>query len=470
MSRQVDESQASGATGWLARWCVDLRPEAIPVAVRREAIRHILDGYGVALAGTSEPTHQIVRRRVEGTGAVAEAHLLGCDCASSAELTALANGLAIHAQDFDDIQLSTNPDSMYGLLTHPTAPVLGAASAVAELVQASGLELLTAYVAGIEIACRVADAARPRLYEAGFHSTGTAGVFGATAAAGRLLGLPADQLAVAFGIAAPLASGYRENFGTMTKPLHAGQAASAGVFAARLAASGFTATDRILEAPRGFFAAAAGGYEPSRLVDRLGAPFYFEDPGIAIKAYPSASLSHPAYELVLELVRDHDVEIAHVASVDVRTTTLIRDALLYPDPANGAQARFSLPYIVALALLGRNITAQDFADEATRDSLVHDLMPLVAHTVDPALDAESRREMHTIVDLRLADGRVLSARRGKPYGHPDHPMSDDALDAKFRACATAVLGPDRVQAAIDAIRSIEDAASLDAIRAALHPE
>ena len=272
---------------------------------------------------------------------------------------------------------------------------------------------------------------------------------------------------MAFGIAAPLASGYRENFGTMTKPLHAGQAASAGVFAARLAGSGFTATDRILEAPRGFFNAAAGGYDEERLRDRLWSPFYFQEPGIAIKAYPSASLSHPAYESVMELMDSNGLHADDVRVAAVRTTTLIRDALLYPDPATGAQARFSMPYLVALGLLGRKITSDDFTEEAIHDPGTRTLMSRCRHTADPELDAQSRQEMPTIVDLELNDGRVVSARQGKPYGHPDRPISDENLEAKFRANVADVIGSERVTAAIDAIKNLAEASSVDPIHALL---
>src|ERR687895_2095356 len=223
-------------TEYVADFTLGLEHEDIPEGVRRTAIEHILDGYGLALSGHEEEGHAIMRRHAERAACVPEAALLGTGLRSSAEMAALVNGLAMHAMDYDDTQLSTNPVSVYGLLTHPTTPVLGAACAAAELVGASGRDMLTAYVAGVEVACRTADASNPRHYISGFHSTGTFGAIGAAVAAGRLFGLSRKQLLNALGIAAPLGGGYRENIGTMTKPLHAGQAAEAGVFAARLAA------------------------------------------------------------------------------------------------------------------------------------------------------------------------------------------------------------------------------------------
>jgi 2-methylcitrate dehydratase PrpD len=196
-------------------------------------------------------------------------------------------------------------------------------------------------VIGVEVACRIADAIAPRHYQEGFHSTGTIGVFGAAAAAGRLMGLTADQMCTAFGIAAPLGGGYRENFGTMSKPLHAGQAATGGVFAARLARDGFTAALSILEAPRGFYRGAAGGYAPDRIAGRLGAPFFFESPGISIKPYPSGSLSHPGQDAVLALVTEHDVEPDDVKLATAATNSATTNALIYARAQTALEGKFS---------------------------------------------------------------------------------------------------------------------------------
>ena len=332
-------------TEYVADFAHGLEHEDIPQSVRETAIEHILDGYGLALSGHAEEGHRIMRRYAERVACAGEVLVLGTSIRSSAEVAALVNGLAMHAMDYDDTQLSTNRDSVYGLLTHPTTPVLGAASAAAELVGAGGRDLLTAYVAGVEVACRTADASNPRHYNSGFHSTGTFGAIGAAVAAGRLMGLTREQMRHALGIAAPLGGGYRENFGTMTKPLHAGQAAEAGVFAARLAADGFTAATNILEAKRGLYNASSDGYEPSRIEGRLGKPFFFEDPGISIKPYPSGSLSHPGQDAVLELVREHDVRPEDVEEAVAGTNSAMPNALIYAMPQTALEAKFSFPFL-----------------------------------------------------------------------------------------------------------------------------
>ena len=192
--------------------------------------------------------------------------------------------------DYDDTQLSTSREAVYGLLTHPTTPVLAAALAIGETEKITGREFVLAYILGVEVECRIADAINPRHYQSGFHSTATMGGLGAATAVGKILRFKEEPLLRTFGIAASMASGLRENFGTMTKPLHAGRAAQNGVTAALLARDGFTAAPNILEARRGFFNAMAGGYDESKIVGQLGAPYFMKAPGISIKPYPSGSL------------------------------------------------------------------------------------------------------------------------------------------------------------------------------------
>src|SRR5918992_1158149 len=340
------EGNRMSLTQYVADFTLGLQFRDIPETVRGIAIEHILDGYGLALSGNDEEGHAILRRHIQLVSCAPEVVIFGTPLKSTAELAALINGLAMHAMDYDDTQLSTNPDSVYGLLTHPTTPTLGAVSSAAELVGATGRDLLTAYVAGVEVACRTSDASNPRHYQKGFHSTGTFGAIGAVAGAGRLFGLSREQLLHAFGIAAALSGGYRENFGTMTKPLHAGQAAEAGVFAARL---------------------AADGYEPARIDGKLGSPFFFEDPGVSIKPYPSGSLSHPGQDAVLELVREHDILPEDVEACIAGTNSAMPNALIYPLPQTALEAKFSFPFFLAIAILRRKVGIEEFRDEVVLD-------------------------------------------------------------------------------------------------------
>src|SRR5918998_1588881 len=442
-------------TEYVADFTLELEHEDIPESVRATAIEHILDGYGLALSGHAEEGHVIMRRYAGRVSCAGEVQVLGTSIRSSAEVAALVNGLAMHAMDYDDTQLSTNRDSVYGLLTHPTTPVLGAACAAAELVGASGRDMLTAYVAGVEVACRTADASNPRHYNSGFHSTGTFGAIGAAVAAGRLFGLSRKQLLYALGIAAPLGGGYRENFGTMTKPLHAGQAAEAGVFAARLAADGFTAAVNILEAKRGLYNASSDGYEPSRIEDRLGAPFFLEDPGISIKPYPSGSLSHPGQDAVLELVREHDVHPEDVEEAIAGTNSAMPNALIYSMPQTSLEAKFSFPFFLAIAILRRKVGIEEFRDDVVRSPEVQAMMKRCHHVVDEEIDARGFQHMDTRITIRLKGGRVLEKVESFATGHPEKPMSREQLETKFFECAALAIDEDRARLAADMIWNLE---------------
>jgi 2-methylcitrate dehydratase PrpD len=443
-------------TEYVADFTLGLRLEAIPEGVRRIAIEHILDGYGLALSGHEEEGHAILRRYAAKASCVPEVALFGTGQRSSAEMAALVNGLAMHAMDYDDTQLSTNPESVYGLLTHPTTPVLGATSAVAELIGASGRDLLTAYVAGVEVACRTSDASNPRHYQKGFHSTGTFGAIGAVAGAGRLFGLSREQLLHAFGIAAALSGGYRENFGTMTKPLHAGQAAEAGVFAARLAADGFTAATNILEAKRGMYSASSDGYEPSRIDGKLGSPFFFEDPGVSIKPYPSGSLSHPGQDAVLELVHEHDIRPEDVEEAVAGTNSAMPNALIYSMPQTSLEAKFSFPFFLAIAILRRKVGIEEFRDDVVRSPEVQELMKRCHHVVDEEIDARGFQHMDTRITIRLKDGRGVERLESFATGHPRKPMSREQLEGKFFDCAGLAIDDGDARTAAELIWALED--------------
>ena len=237
------------------------------------------------------------------------ATVIGSSLRVAPRFAAFANGVAVHADDYDDTQLAVAKDRVYGLLTHPTAPALPAALAVAEAGGRSGRDLMAAYHLGVEVECKIAEAIDPRHYQHGFHSTATCGTFAGAAAVAKLLGLSAGETITALGIAGSLSAGLRENFGTMVKPLHAGRAAESGVLAAEFSRLGFTATPHVLEAPRGFFRAAGGGYDDGAIRGKLGHPWTFVTPGISIKPHPSGSLTHPGMTLLLRF----DPETRHPA-------------------------------------------------------------------------------------------------------------------------------------------------------------
>src|SRR4051812_37568889 len=258
-----DKRAEASLTDYVAGFIVDLSYADISAEVAHCGKRSILDGIGLAFAGAASHTGNIVRQYLRGLGIANEngSSVIGSDVRLPARFAAFANGVAIHADDFDDTQLAVAPDRVYGLLTHPSVGAFPAALAVAEAGGKSGRALMLAYHLGVEIETKISEAINPRSYETGFHSTSMCDVFGAATAAAKLMGLDAKALRNAYGLAAAQAGGLRENFGTMTKPFQAGHGAEAGVIAAELAGLGWTAAENVLEAPRGFFAAFGGGYD-----------------------------------------------------------------------------------------------------------------------------------------------------------------------------------------------------------------
>ena len=288
-------AQAPGLTRYVCGFIVETRLQDIPGEVMALGKKSILDGLGLALAGSVSTLAPLVTQYLAALGPCAgTSRIIGTALRTAPRFAAFANGIFIHADDFDDTQLAAASDRVYGLLTHPTVTVLPPALALCEAGARSGADLLVAYHVGVEVECKIAEAVWPRHYGDGFHTTGTVGTFGSAAACARLRGLDGARTACALGVAGAQAGGLRANFGSMTKPFHAGHAAEAGVVAADLAALGWTAAPDILEARYGWFQAAGGGFDPAALMGRLGAPWTFAAPGVSIKPHPSGSLTHPA--------------------------------------------------------------------------------------------------------------------------------------------------------------------------------
>ncbi len=433
-----------GVTEEVARFTSELTWEVLPPKVVEIAQDHISDAWGVTLAGSGQDSAQILRQVLEvgGTGAVP---VVGTDRRASALVAALLNGTAGHALDYDDTQLSTSPEAVYGLLTHPSVPVLSAASALACERPTTGRALVVAYVAGVEVACRVADAMDSRHYQDGFHSTGTAGAIGAAAAAAKILGLGPDVTATALGIAASQSAGLRENFGTMTKPLHAGRAAQSGVLAALLAEAGFTASRAILEAPRGFLNAAAGGFDSTKLAGCLGSPFFLETPGVSIKPYPSGSLSHPAQDLILSIVARENLAPEQIERVEVGTNSNVLNALIHHRPTTGLEGKFSLEYCMATGVVRRRAGLSDFTDEAVQDPELQAFLPKVDVVVDQDLEALGFQHVRSRVTVNCTDGRIFQGTADWARGYPQKPLTAEELEEKFVDCAGVVFPPDRAR-------------------------
>ena len=428
----------------------------LPQPLIRRAKEAVTDGLGVMLAGHSADCARVIRSYLGDLGVSGKSSVIGESTRLPAQFAALANGVSGHALDFDDTQISSVPDRVYGLLTHPTVPVLSAALAQAEERGAGGRELLAAFCAGVEVACKVAETIAPRHYQGGFHSTGTIGVVGAAAAA-RLMELDIETTRHAIGIAASKSAGIRVAFGTMTKPYHAGAAGENGVVAAKLARLGYTTDPDALDGRWGFFQVAGGGSDPHLIQGKLGNPYAFVDPGVSIKPYPCGSLAHPSMDAMLELVTEHDVRPEAVEEIKFGTSSHVLNALRYGEPHTELEAKFSIPFCMAiLALEDRRAGIGEFTDETVMRPDVREMMGRVVPYLHDGLEARGFERILSLIEVRLKDGTVLSREASTSRGTPERPMTRDELAAKFHDCARETITPEREREALDMVYALED--------------
>ncbi len=430
------ESIADGLTHYVADFITSTRVRDLPADVVALGKKSILDGIGLAFAGSIAESGRIVGKHLSslhlGDG---PATIIGSGRKVAPRFAAFANGVAIHADDYDDTQLAVAETRVYGLLTHPTAPALPAALAVGEQMNASGADIMLAYHIGVEVECKISEAIDPRHYQTGFHSTATCGTFAAAAAAAKLKGLDSATTTRALSIAGSQSAGLRENFGTMTKPFHAGRSSESGVVAAEFAIEGWTATDRILEAPRGFFRAAGGGYDDAAIHGKLGAPWTFADPGISIKPHPSGSLTHPGMTEMRRLIREYDIKPGDVRRVRVGTNSNMPNALIHHRPTDELQAKFSMEFCMAILLLERRAGLAEFTDEVVHRADVRAMIEKIDFVIDDEAERAGYHKMTTIIDIDLANGQRISGRADFGKGSPANPMSYDEVAGKFHECA-----------------------------------
>ena len=430
-------TDTTAITDYVAGFVTGTQSSRIPKDVAHLGKRSVLDGIGLALAGAVSHQAVISRKYFDALGIAnaAGSTVIGSQMRLPARFAAFANGLTIHADDYDDTQLAVAKDRVYGLLTHPTAPALPPVLALAERDKRSGADMMLAYQVGVEVECKVAEAIFPRHYQHGFHSTATCGSIGAAAGAAKLLGLDREATRRAISIGATQAGGLRENFGTMTKPFHAGRAAENGVFAAEIAALGFTASPNGLEADRGFFRAAGGGFDPTMIAGKLGEPWTFAFPGVSIKPHPSGSLTHPGMAVMTDLIYEHNIKPAQVKRVSVGTNHNMPNALIHHKPKNELQAKFSMEFCMAILLLERKAGLEQYTDDVVNRPDVQAMIARIDFGVHPEAEAAGFDKMTTIIEIEMTDGKRVRGQADFGKGSPANPMTDEELSEKFRQCA-----------------------------------
>jgi 2-methylcitrate dehydratase PrpD len=438
------DTQPTDVTRRLARYAVTASFADLPAAIRKEARRTLLNYVGCAVGGSRHQTVDLALAALAPFAGQPQARVLGRRERLDVLHAALANGISSHVLDFDD----THPPT----IIHASGPVVSALLAYAEYrPPVPGRDFLTALVVGVEVSCRIGKAVYPAHYDAGWHITGTAGVFGAAAAAGRLLGLSEEQMVWALGLAAAQPVGLQEMFGTMTKSFHPGRAAENGLVAALFAARNFTSSAQALEAKYGWTRVLSTARDFGQVTDALGARFE-----IAVNTYkPFACgiVMHPTIDGCIQLRNEHKLAADGVARVALRVHPLVMQLTGKKAPASGLEGKFSIYHAAAVALVEGAGGVAQFSDRAVHDRAVVALRERVTAEIDRSL-----HEDQVGITLTLADGRRLERFVEHAVGSVEHPMSDADLESKFLGLAEGVIPAAQARRAIDACWNVEDLA------------
>ena len=440
----------------LGEWAARLRAEDIPPAVRDNAALRVLDTIGCALAGAREEHAPSVLALASRWGGPGLSTVWGTTLTAAPPQAALANGALAHGLDFDD----THADSV----CHASAVLVPAVLALAESERLGGRDALTALVAGYEAMIRIGMAAPGRFHERGWHATAVCGAFGAALAAGKSLGLDASRLTAAVGIAASMASGVMEFLedGSWVKRLHPGWAAQSGIQAAALAQEGFTGPATALEGRLGFYRAALGDApDIAKQLKNLGDEW--ETVRSSFKLYPCCHLNHAYLDAVASLKRAEGLRPEQVEEVEClvpagEVPIVCEPAAAKLRPRSPYDAKFSLAFCVAAALVGDRVGIGTFTEEGIREPGALALAARVRYTVDPS--SPYPRTFPGWVKVRLRDGRMLEAREESQRGGPEMPIAPDEVIAKFRDNAARLMPPARVDALESVVLGMDRARNL----------
>ena len=448
-----------GATEMVARWIVDTTYEDIPPDAIRVANESCFDLLGVILAGSTQPLGDIIRGYAGELGGTAEATILASGERTSALNAALVNGTMGHALDYDD----------FGGFGHPTVAIFPALLALGESIGATGRDLMEAYIIGCEVGLAVDYATHyhGQQMHRGFHSTAILGRLAAAAACAKLLKLNRQQTTMALGMAGSMAGGVIHNFGTMTKPLHAGMTCRDGVMAAQLAQRGFTAGDQILEHPVGFTATVIGDEHTdlAAAAEQLGKPFRVPD-ALVIKKYPSCGGNHAMLDSIFGLMRQHDFGHQDVANAEV-VQSYASTVMLYEEPETDLKGKFSAKYNMAAALVDGGIGIDTFTPDRVAADDVQEMMSRVTMRVQSKWEQGGSTVSKGVpIRITLRDGRVLEHEtpRGAILGSQVNPWGMDNIAGKFRQNVARALPESRVE---DAVRQWQDVTQVDDVAAAI---
>ena len=442
-----------GATETIAKWVVNTSYEDIPPDAIRVANESCFDLLGVILAGSEQPVGQIIQKYVADQGAVGQATVLSGGGQSTMANAALANGTMGHALDYDD----------FGGFGHPTVAIFPALLAIGEHTGATGRDLLEAYVVGCEVGLALQHTTKYKQMDKGFHSTAVIGRLACASACAKLLKLDERQTTMALGMAGSMASGLIHNFGTMTKPLHAGLTGRDGVTAVQLAQMGLTAGDQVVEHPFGFAATVLGEgiYDLDEMADNLGKPFRTQD-ALIIKKYPCCGGNHAMLDSLFSLMRDNDFTFDDVANAEV-DQSYYSVVMLYQEPEDDLKGKFSAKYNVAAALVDGEVKIDTFTQEKIDDRTIGETMDKVrTRVMAKSEELLTNSENGLKVKITLKDGRVFehTTARADILGSQKNPWGFENIQAKFRENVALVLGDEDVSQAVQAWSDIPEVTNI----------
>jgi len=443
-----------GATRELAAYVVSARHESIPQDVRHEAHRALLNYVGCAVGGAREPAVDIAIRTLQPFSGPPVAQVLGRRERFDPLHASLMNGISSHVHDYDD----TTPKNYI----HPSSPVASALFAYASTQPLSGADFLLAFVLGFEAESRVGNAVYPAHYDAGWHITGTAGVFGAAAAIAKLLGLPEQNMIWALGLAATQAAGLREMFGSMGKAFHPGRSAQSGYLAALLARDGFTSGEQGIEGPRGFAPVQSSAYDLNKVTYRIGSHFDLREN--TYKPFPCGIVIHPTIDACIQISRSRPIKPQDIAAVRLRVAPLVLDLCNKKDISVGLEGKFSVFHAAAIGLVCGKAGLREFTDETVNDPHVRAVREKVTATADPGVPEDAVR-----VDVELANGERITQIVEHAIGNLGRPMTDRELEEKFRDQASLVLPAQQVAELITLCWSTGDLSDVRKLIAAAVP-
>jgi 2-methylcitrate dehydratase PrpD len=442
------------ATRQLARYVVNSRWADIPNGARYEAVRSVFNWVGCCLGGARHVTTDRAMAALAEFSGKPEATVLGRSERLDIMHAALLNGITSHVLDYDDTHLET--------IIHPAGPVASAILALGERQNTSGEDFMHAFTLGVEVECRIGKAVYPSHYERGFHITGTAGVFGGAAAAGKLLGLDEQQMIWALGIAATQSAGLKEMFGTMCKPFHPGSAGQNGLKAALLASKDYTSSNGALEAPEGFMFTYSDEQDFSQITDRLGGTC--EVVKNTYKPFACGIVTHPIIDGCIQLRDEHDLRPEQISRVSLRVNPLVIKLTGKTTPQTGLEAKFSIFYISAAALIDGVAGPNQFTDAAVRDPQAIALRDRVEATVD-----ENVSEEEAFVSVLLDDGTVLEKHIEHAIGSIERPLTKEHLERKFADQASTALPMSQIHDVMAICWEIESLDDVSAIARATVP-